>query len=204
MYPCLRHKPPCDRKEPKQIGAPDQIRTDDPLVRSGKDESLGFCFQPHSRPALTLRWHESALARKKRYVSATLCRYLHVYASIDIFHIVDPSRPKPPQLKPLEFLGSSRDDLAAMPASVRHDIGVQLMRVQFGSYPTDFKPIPAVGVGVYEIRVRDASGAYRAMYVAKFEVAVYVLHAFQKKTQQTAKTDIELGKARYKLIGAKL
>jgi phage-related protein len=107
-------------------------------------------------------------------------------------------------LKPLEFLGSSRDDLAAMPASVRHDIGVQLMRVQFGSYPTDFKPIPAVGVGVYEIRVRDASGAYRAMYVAKFEVAVYVLHAFQKKTQQTAKTDIELGKARYKLIGAKL
>jgi phage-related protein len=57
--------------------------------------------------------------------------------------------------------------------------------------------------GVYEIRVRDASGAYRAMYVAKFEAAVYVLHAFQKKTRQTAKTDVELGKARYRMIGGK-
>lgn len=111
---------------------------------------------------------------------------------------MDASKPKP-----LEFLGSSRDDLAAMPAGIRHDIGLELMRVQFGGEPTDFKPMPAVGAGVYEIRVRDASGAYRAMYVAKFAAAVYVLHAFQKKTQQTAKSDIELGKARYRMIGGK-
>lgn len=104
-------------------------------------------------------------------------------------------------MKPLEFLGSSRDDLAAMPAGVRHDIGVELMRVQFGGQPTDYKPMPAVGAGVYEIRVRDASGAYRALYVAKFEAAVYVLHAFQKKTQQTAKSDIDLAKVRYRMIG---
>jgi phage-related protein len=106
-------------------------------------------------------------------------------------------------MKPLEFLGSSRDDLVAMPAAVRHDIGVELMRVQMGAQPTDFKPMPAVGAGVHEIRVRDASGAYRAMYVAKFEAAVYVLHAFQKKTQQTAKADIELAKIRYRMIGEK-
>ncbi|MBM5812944.1 MAG: hypothetical protein FJ191_13445 [Gammaproteobacteria bacterium] len=87
-------------------------------------------------------------------------------------------------MKPLEFLGSSRDDLARMPADVRHEIGVELMRVQFGGQPTDFKPMSAVGAGVYEIRVRDASGAYRAMYVARFEVAIYVLHACQKKTQE--------------------
>lgn len=117
--------------------------------------------------------------------------------------MVDPRRPKPRQMKPLEFLGSSRDDLAAMPAGIRHDIGLELMRVQFGGEPTDFKPMPTVGAGVYEIRVRDSSGAYRAMYVAKFEAAVYVLHAFQKKTQRTAKTDIELGKARYRMIGGK-
>ena len=104
-------------------------------------------------------------------------------------------------MKPLEFLGSSRDDLAAMPAGVRHDIGVELMRVQFGGQPTDYKPMPTVGAGVYEIRVRDASGAYRALYVAKFEAAVYVLHAFQKKTPQTAKTDIALAKVRYKMVG---
>lgn len=106
-------------------------------------------------------------------------------------------------MKPLEFLGSSRDDLIAMPAGVRHDIGVELMRVQFGGQPTDFKPMPAVGSGTYEIRVRDASGAYRAMYVAKLETTVYVLHAFQKKTQRTAKADIELAKVRYKMIGGK-
>jgi phage-related protein len=116
---------------------------------------------------------------------------------------VKPKKPAAPPIKPLEFLGSSRDDLAAMPANVRHDIGVELMRVQFGGQPSNFKPISAVGSGAYEIRIRDASGAYRAIYVAKFETAVYVLHAFQKKSQQTAKVDIELAKVRYKMIGGK-
>jgi phage-related protein len=138
-----------------------------------------------------------------RHYFTALCKYLHCHANIDIFQIVDPRRPKPPQMKPLEFLGSSRDDLAAMPAGVRHNVGLELMRVQFGGEPSDFKPMPSVGAGVYEIRVRDASGAYRAMYLAKFETAVYVLHAFQKKTQQTAKKDVELGRARYRMIGGK-
>jgi phage-related protein len=104
-------------------------------------------------------------------------------------------------MKPLEFLGSSRDDLCAMPDAIRHTIGLELMRVQFGAEPTSFKPMPAVGTGAYEIRVRDVSGAYRAIYVAKFEAAIYVLHAFHKKRQQTAKLDIELAKARYRMIG---
>jgi phage-related protein len=90
-----------------------------------------------------------------------------------------------------------------MPDSARHDIGVELMRVQFGGEPNNFKPMQTVGAGAYELRVRDESGAYRVIYVAKFETAVYVLHAFQKKSQQTAKVDIELAKARYKSIGGK-
>ena len=106
-------------------------------------------------------------------------------------------------MKPLEFLGSSRDDLCAMPDSVKRGIGLELMRVQFGGEPKQFKPMPTVGTGAYEIRVRDESGAYRAIYVAKFETAVYVLHAFQKKSQRTARMDIELAKARYRLIGGK-
>ena len=76
------------------------------------------------------------------------------------------------------------------------------MRVQFGGEPKNFKPMPTVGSGAHEIRVRDESGVYRAIYVAKFETAVYVLHAFRKKTQRTAKMDIELAKARYRMIGA--
>ena len=109
-----------------------------------------------------------------------------------------------PRLKPLTFLGSSRHDLREMPAAVRQAIGVELMFVQLGGNPTDFKPLPSVGSGVYEIRVRDVAGAFRAVYVTKFADSIYVLHAFQKKTQKTAKTDLELARRRYKLIpGAK-
>ena len=90
-----------------------------------------------------------------------------------------------------------------MPKGVRHQIGIELMRVQFGGQPKDFKSMPTVGPGAYEIRVREASGAYRAIYVAKFEAAVYVLHAIQKKTQQTTKADLDLAKVRYKLIRGK-
>ena len=76
------------------------------------------------------------------------------------------------------------------------------MVVQFGGTPTDFKPIGSVGAGAYEVRVR-MEGAWRAIYVAKFADAVYVLHAFQKKTQKTSKADIDLAAARYKLIAGK-
>ncbi len=55
-----------------------------------------------------------------------------------------------------------------------------------------------VGAGVKEIRVKDADGIYRVMYVAKFEEAVYVLHCFQKKTEQTSLKDIALAKKRFK------
>jgi phage-related protein len=103
-------------------------------------------------------------------------------------------------LKPLTFLGSSLDDLRNMPESVRHAIGVELMIVQLGRTPRDFKPIQSVGVGAYELRVRDAAGTFRAVYVTKFGDAVYVLHAFQKKTQKIPKADLELARQRYKLI----
>ena len=105
--------------------------------------------------------------------------------------------------KPLEFLGSSQKDLRDMPINARHALGLGLMAVQFGGEPGDFKPMPAVGAGVHEIRCHDkASGAFRVMYVAKFANAIYVLHAFQKKTQRTAKYDIDLAAKRYRMIRA--
>ena len=72
--------------------------------------------------------------------------------------------------------------------------------VQRGEMPSDFKPMLNVGAGVYEIRVH-VLGEWRVLYVAKRAEAVYVLHAFQKKTQKTSKADLELAKRRYKLIG---
>lgn len=90
-----------------------------------------------------------------------------------------------------------------MPTAVRHAVGIELMAIQYGAEPSDFKPMKEVGAGAYEIRYRDTSGAFRVIYVAKFVDAVYVLHAFQKKTQKTAKADIDLAAKRYKLIGDK-
>ncbi|GHU17291.1 hypothetical protein FACS189475_00880 [Betaproteobacteria bacterium] len=105
-------------------------------------------------------------------------------------------------MKPVEFLGSSLKDLREMPTDARHELGIELMSVQYGFEPEDFKPMPDVGAGAYEIRYRDANGAFRLMYVAKFAKAIYVLHAFQKKTQKTSRFDIELAAKRYKMIGA--
>ncbi len=69
---------------------------------------------------------------------------------------------------------------------------------QIGRAPDDWKPIPTVGAVACEIRVRDETGAFRAIYVAGFENAVYVLHAFQKKTRKTSRTDLELARKRYR------
>lgn len=104
-------------------------------------------------------------------------------------------------MKPVRFQGSAREDLAAFPESARREAGYELFMVQVGRNPTDFKPLPSVGPGVYELRVRDETGAFRVIYVARFEEAVYVLHAFQKKTRKTRQADIELAAVRYKTIG---
>jgi phage-related protein len=100
-------------------------------------------------------------------------------------------------IKPLSFRGTSLDDLRSFSPDCKKEAGFQLDKVQHGEMPDDFKPMPDVGKGVIEIRVRDETGAYRVFYVAKFESAVYVLHSFKKKTQKTRQEDIDLGHQRY-------
>ena len=106
-------------------------------------------------------------------------------------------------VKPIEFLGDSLRSLREFPDDAKRDAGYQLDRVQHGLQPEDFKPMPTIGKGVEEIRVRDDTGAYRVIYTARLADAVYVLHAFQKKTQTTSKRDIELAKQRFALLGRK-
>jgi phage-related protein len=107
-------------------------------------------------------------------------------------------------VRPLRFLGTSLQGLREFPEEARHDAGYQLEKVQRGEQPDDFKPMPIVGKGVEEIRVTDDSGAYRVIYIARRTDAVYVLHAFQKKTQATSQRDIETAKRRFaQLRGAK-
>jgi len=104
------------------------------------------------------------------------------------------------EMKPVFFIGSSRDDLREFPAEVRKALGDELLRVQSGLAPVDFKPMKDVGKGAYEIRVH-LDGAWRVIYVARFADAIYVLHAFEKKTRKTSQNDLELARRRYKLIG---
>ena len=103
-------------------------------------------------------------------------------------------------IKPVRFLGDSLKRLRAFPAGARHDVGYQIWRVQLGEPAEDFKPMPAIGPGVEEIRVRDASGAYRVIYTARLADAVYVLHVFQKTTRATSRADMELAAQRFKVL----
>ncbi len=100
--------------------------------------------------------------------------------------------------KPIIFQGTALSDLRAFPTAARREAGFQLDRIQAGKEPDDWKPMATVGSGVQEIRIRDASGAFRVIYVAKFESAIYVLHCFQKKTQKTSRGDLELATLRMK------
>ena len=101
-----------------------------------------------------------------------------------------------PRLKPIAFCGDSLNELRAFPETARQEAGFQLYRVQRGLDPADWKPMATVGRGVREIRIRDETGAYRVIYIATFAEAVHVLHAFQKKTQRTAKRDLYLAASR--------
>ena len=100
--------------------------------------------------------------------------------------------------KPIAWIGSSLDDLRAFPEAARREAGRELLRVQYGMRPTDSRPMKSIGKGVFEIRIREEGQAHRVFYVARFEEAVYVLHAFEKKSQKTSRKDLQLGEARYK------
>ena len=98
-------------------------------------------------------------------------------------------------LKPLDWLGSALDDLRAFPDDARQRAGFELYRLQQGLDPADWKPMPSVGAGVREIRIQTER-QHRILYVAKFAEAVYVLHAFEKKSQKTPKRDLDLARQR--------
>jgi len=99
-------------------------------------------------------------------------------------------------MKRIEWLGTSLNAVRDFPQDARLLVGQELQLVQAGFMTTDFKPMPTVGAGAYEIRVREGN-QYRVIYVAKFADHVYVLHAFLKKTPKTAKPDLDTAKSQY-------
>jgi phage-related protein len=99
-------------------------------------------------------------------------------------------------MKKLVWLGDSWKTLKDFPAIARRKLGYQLNTVQEGGQPGDSKPMPSIGAGVEEIRIWVESGTYRVIYIARRREAVYVLHAFQKKTQATSQSDLDLARKR--------
>jgi phage-related protein len=102
------------------------------------------------------------------------------------------------RVRPVEFRGSALDDLRDFPPAARREAGHQIDQIQQGRDPDDWKAMTAIGQGVREIRIQQDAGAFRVIYVAKFEDAVYVLHCFQKKTRKTRRADLDLAAKRYR------
>ena len=152
--------------------------------RSWSNENLRETFRPQAgkltlKPIRTEFWRTTGLGAG----SATCWPYKTLYA----IEVADS--------KPVEFRGSSVEDLRAFPLTARREAGHQ---VQNGREPDDWKPMNTVGRGAKEIRIRDEAGAFRVLYLAKFADAVYVLHCFQNKTGKTSKADVELAAKRYR------
>jgi phage-related protein len=105
-----------------------------------------------------------------------------------------------PSVKPVIWMGGSREDVRRFPETVQDSVGFELYRVQCGLEPKDWKPMTDIGTGVKEIRVRDEAGIFRMIYLATRPEGVYILHRFQKKIQRTSRSDLELAMKRFKAI----
>jgi phage-related protein len=103
-------------------------------------------------------------------------------------------------LKPITFHGDSLDQVRDFSDEARRQAGHELYQVQRGAEPSDWKPMPTIGGGVREIRIHEASGAYRVIFLATLADSIHVLHAFQKKSRKTARRDIDIASARLRQL----
>ena len=101
-------------------------------------------------------------------------------------------------MKSIRFVGDSKAIIRSFPVTVKLKVGGQLFLIQTGHEPDDWKPMPSIGPGVGEIRVRDISGAYRVIYLTNIGETIFVLSAFIKKAQATPQREIELARKRLK------
>jgi phage-related protein len=99
-------------------------------------------------------------------------------------------------MKKIVWLTSTHEIVKDYPINARREIGYNLDKIQRGVDPIDWKVMVGVGRGVKEIRIHEGN-EYRVLYVAKFKEAIYILHSFIKKTQQTSKKDLDIGRKRY-------
>ncbi|PSH02629.1 MAG: hypothetical protein CXZ00_16485 [Acidobacteria bacterium] len=100
--------------------------------------------------------------------------------------------------------GDSKEVIHDFPEGVRSELGIDLQLLQWGAEPNSFRPIASVGKGVFELRQQDDASWYRVIYLSRIEDVIHVLHCFVKKTAKTPKKEINLAKARLKLVHQRL
>jgi phage-related protein len=100
--------------------------------------------------------------------------------------------------------GNSREALLSFPDEVRQNIGFQLWQLQQGEQPMDYRPLPSIGMGVYELREQDERGWYRVVYLSRINNVIHVLHCFEKKSREMPRKDFETAVRRLKAVKARL
>jgi phage-related protein len=100
--------------------------------------------------------------------------------------------------------GDSREVLQSFPEDVRQNFGFELWQLQQGERPSNYRPLPSIGTGVFELRDQDERAWYRVVYLSRINDMIYVLHCFEKKSREMPRRDFEKAKQRLKAVKARL
>lgn len=100
--------------------------------------------------------------------------------------------------------GDSREVLQSFPEHVRQNFGFELWQLQQGERPGNYRALPSVGTGVFELRDQDERAWYRVVYLSRIDDVIYVLHCFEKKSREMPRRDFEKAKLRLKAVRARL
>jgi phage-related protein len=100
--------------------------------------------------------------------------------------------------------GDSLEVIRLFPSPVRQDLGAELRRLQIGEQPISSRPMPSIGIRVYELKEQDERAWYRVIYLAKVGNRIYVLHCFEKKSAKTGKSDLAVARSRLERVLARL
>jgi phage-related protein len=101
-------------------------------------------------------------------------------------------------MKKIVWEGNSKEVLRSFPEGIRRDLGTGLMFLQLETLPMDAKPFKTGMPGTWELRAKDQSGQYRAIYVCIVKEQIHVLHCFKKTTAKTSRADIQIAQMRYR------
>lgn len=109
-----------------------------------------------------------------------------------------------PKYATVVWEGDAREVLQAFPEDVKQNFGFELWQLQQGERPFNYRPLPSIGAGVFELRDQDARAWYRVVYLSRLKDVIYVLHCFEKKSREMPRRDFEKAKQRLKAVRARL